>query len=80
MGLLYALSYTIKMTKMGAWQPEGYFDYTVPPLEGLWWTSDESGFDGRRIFDKSAFLGSRSSASPTSSRPKRSPGRARRSR
>ena len=30
--LLYAFSYTVKMSKMGAWQPEGYFDYVVPPL------------------------------------------------
>ena len=29
MGLLYAFSYTVKMSKMGAWQPDGYFDYTV---------------------------------------------------
>lgn len=51
LALLYALSYTIKMSKMGDWQPAGYFDYTVPPLEGLWWTSDEA-FDGTRILDK----------------------------
>lgn len=50
-GLLYGLSFTVKMSKMGAWQPEGYFDYVVPPLEGLWWT-DEGGFDGMRILDK----------------------------
>ena len=48
---LYALSYTIKMAKMGSWQPEGYFDYVVPPLEGLWWGG---GFDGSRIADKGA--------------------------
>lgn len=35
--ILYALSYTIKMSKT---QPDGYFDYIVPPLEGLWWTDD----------------------------------------
>lgn len=37
---LYALSYTIKMSKMGGSQPPGYFDYVVPPLEGLWWISE----------------------------------------
>lgn len=41
-GLLYALSYTIKMSKLGKSAPEGYFEYVVPPLEGLWWLSDES--------------------------------------
>ena len=50
-GLLYAFSFTVKMTKMGSWQPEGYFDYVVPPLEGLWWGG---GFDGTRIEDKDA--------------------------
>ncbi|MCL4514070.1 MAG: GyrI-like domain-containing protein [Firmicutes bacterium] len=35
--LLYGLSFTIKMSKMKNQQPEGYFDYVVPPLEGLWW-------------------------------------------
>ena len=35
-GILYALSFSIKMSKMGGNQPEGYFDYVVPPLEGLW--------------------------------------------
>ena len=35
-GLLYSLAYTVKMSKMGDWQPKGYFEYTVAPLEGLW--------------------------------------------
>ncbi len=39
-GVLYALSYTVKMSKMGSDIPEGYFDYVVPPLEGLWWAQD----------------------------------------
>ena len=34
--VLYALTFTIKMSKMGGIQPEGYFEYVVPPLEGLW--------------------------------------------
>lgn len=53
LGLLYALSYAIKMAKKGDWQPEGYFDYTVPPLEGLWW-GGEGAFDGASIGDKAA--------------------------
>lgn len=35
--LLYAISFAIKMSKMKGEQPEGYFEYVVPPLEGLWW-------------------------------------------
>ena len=38
--LIYALSYTIKMSKMGDFKPEGYFEFVVPPLEGLWWMED----------------------------------------
>lgn len=42
--LLYGISYTIKMSKMKGRQPEGYFEYVVPPLEGLWWC-EEGPFD-----------------------------------
>lgn len=37
---LYGIQYTIKMSKKGTSVPNGYFDYVVPPLEGLWWTLD----------------------------------------
>jgi hypothetical protein len=43
--LLYGLSYTIKMSKRNGFIPEGYFEYVVPPLEGLWWLEDESDMD-----------------------------------
>ncbi|MBO6229539.1 MAG: GyrI-like domain-containing protein [Ruminiclostridium sp.] len=34
--LLYGVSYTLKMSKKGDHRIYGYFDYVVPPLEGLW--------------------------------------------
>ena len=40
--LLYAISYTIKMSTKGDHRIEGYFDYVVPPLEGFWW-QDKNG-------------------------------------
>ncbi len=40
MQALYSLSFTIKMSKMSGSQPEGYFEYVVPPLEGLWWCGE----------------------------------------
>lgn len=52
--LLYGLSFTVKMSKMGGEEPEGYFDYVVPPLEGLWWT-ETPGFDGKPPADKNDF-------------------------
>lgn len=55
LAVLYGLSYTIKMSKMDGFQPQGYFDYVVPPLEGLWWMEKREGFDGIHITDKSCF-------------------------
>lgn len=54
---LYGLSYTIKMSKTGGNQPDGYFDYVVPPLEGFW-NVDDAFFKGggQAITDKSRFL------------------------
>ena len=43
--LLYAIAYTIKMSKMGSRDICGYFDYVVAPLEGLWWMDDIKGYD-----------------------------------
>jgi hypothetical protein len=40
--LLYALSYTIKMSKMGSFSIPGYHDFVVAPLEGLWWFPDHA--------------------------------------
>ena len=34
--ILYGLSYAIKMGKTGGSAPDGYFEYVVFPLEGLW--------------------------------------------
>lgn len=48
-GLLYGIAFTIKMSKKGARQIEGYFDYVVPPLEGFWWQEGIEGVDyGRK--------------------------------
>ena len=35
-GLLYTLSYTVRMMPKSGWTPPGYQEYTVFPLEGLW--------------------------------------------
>lgn len=42
-GLLYAIAFTIKMSKKGDHRIEGYFDYVVPPLEGFWWQDGATG-------------------------------------
>lgn len=46
--LLYAVAYTIKMSKKTDYVIEGYFDYVVPPLEGFWWQNGVKGVDYTR--------------------------------
>ena len=43
--LLYGVAFTIKMSKKGSRQIDGYFDYVVPPLEGFWWQEGIVGID-----------------------------------
>lgn len=44
-GLLYGVAFTIKMSKKGDHQIDGYFDYVVPPLEGFWWQGGQHPVD-----------------------------------
>ena len=48
LGMLYAVAFTIKMSRLGKHKLEGYFDYVVPPLEGLWWQEGRQGVDYAR--------------------------------
>ncbi len=50
-GTLYAVAFTIKMSKMGSRRIEGYFDYVVPPLEGFWQQEGIEGIDYSRKED-----------------------------
>lgn len=43
--MLYALSYTLKMSYKGDYKIENYFQYVVPPLEGFWWQENIKGVD-----------------------------------
>ena len=43
--VLYSLSYAIRMMLRQGHTPEGYFEYTVYPLEGLWDLTEE----GRKL-------------------------------
>lgn len=44
-GVLYSLAYAIRMMPKQGYTPEGYFEYTVYPLEGLWDLTEE----GRKL-------------------------------
>ena len=50
--ILYAVAYTLKMSKMGEHRIEGYFDFVVPPLEGFW---RQEGITGVDYANKAAF-------------------------
>jgi hypothetical protein len=38
---LYSIAYTIRMMPKNGFTPDGYFEYTVYPLEGLWDLTEE---------------------------------------
>ena len=46
-GVLYSLSYAVRMMPKSGPTPEGYFEYTVYPLEGVW--------EGCDLADKASF-------------------------
>ena len=50
-GLLYAIAFTIKMSKLTDHRIDGYFDYVVPPLEGFWRQPGVNGFVTKADFD-----------------------------
>ena len=74
-GVLYAVAYTLKMSKRAGHEIEGFFDYVVPPLEGFWQMPDTETVDYGR---KSDFRWSLSCACRISSRKQTSTGRSRR--
>jgi len=48
MDLLYGMAYTIKMSHKSHYRIDGFFEYVVPPLEGLWWQDGVTGVDYAR--------------------------------
>lgn len=44
-GILYSLAYAVRMMPKQGYTPEGYFEYTVYPLEGIWSLTEE----GRKL-------------------------------
>lgn len=51
MQIIYGITFTIKMSRKGSIMLEGYHDYVVPPLEGLWEMKDIEGMDYSRKED-----------------------------
>ena len=53
-GVLYSLAYAVKMLPKRNIMPEGYFDFTVFPLEGLWDLAEEA--RTMEILDKNSLI------------------------
>ncbi|GAA0722627.1 GyrI-like domain-containing protein [Clostridium malenominatum] len=53
-GVIYSLSYAIKMMPKKGIVPEGYFDYTIFPLEGVWDLEEEA--RGEEILNKDKLI------------------------
>ena len=51
-GVLYAISYTSKMSYKTDYSIDGFFEYVAPPLEGFWW---QDGVEGVDYSDKPSF-------------------------
>lgn len=51
-GVLYAISYMLKMSYKTDYSIDGFFEYVVPPLEGFWW---QDGVEGVDYSDKPSF-------------------------
>lgn len=53
-GVLYSLSYAVKMLPKKNIIPEGYFDFTVFPLEGIWDLAEEA--RNMEVLDKNSLI------------------------
>lgn len=51
-GVLYSLSYAVKMLPKKNMTPQGYFEYAVFPLEGVWDIADEAKYSDNLDKDK----------------------------
>jgi hypothetical protein len=55
-GVLYSLSYAIKMSPKSGKAPDNYFEYSVYPLEGVWDLNEEAKLKSMEKLDKDALV------------------------
>ena len=55
-GVLYSLSYAVKMSPKQGNAPKGYFEYTVFPLEGVWDIDDPAKESYNGTLDKNSLV------------------------
>lgn len=55
-GVLYSVSYAVKMSPKSGFNIKDYFDYTVYPLEGVWDISEEEKQKGNKQLNKDELI------------------------
>lgn len=55
-GVLYSLSYAVKMSPKNNFAPDDYSEYTVYPLEGIWDLTEEAKKSDSKTLDKSQLV------------------------
>lgn len=55
-GVLYALSYAVKMSPKSGKAPDNYFEYSIYPLEGVWDLTEEAKLKPMETLDKNALV------------------------
>ncbi len=55
-GVLYSLSYAVRMSPKNNFAPDDYFEYTVYPLEGIWDLTEEAKKSDSKTLDKSQLV------------------------
>ena len=55
-GVLYSLSYAIRMSPKAGFAPKDYFEYSVYPLEGVWDISNEAKKNYTGHIDKNSLI------------------------
>ena len=55
-GVLFSLSYAIKMSPKSGQEPENYFDYAVYPLEGVWDINENAKNNSEGKLDKKSLV------------------------
>ena len=55
-GVLYTLSYAVKMSPKSENAPDGYFEYSIYPLEGVWDIAEEAKRKPMHTLDKDALV------------------------
>jgi hypothetical protein len=54
--VLYALSYSVKMSPKQGFAPDNYFEYSIYPLEGVWDLKEEARAKSMDYIDKDALV------------------------